>query len=127
MGKLGTKTYYKKKADALMSKIVRARGKCEVGKYSDKPCSSQLQNHHYIGRKNMTLRFDPKNCFCICASHHTWYTTQSAEGDPQWFSKVVEKHFPKRYKYIQENKNKLTKRTALDYKELVEQLQEKIE
>ena len=122
MRKLGTKTYYKKKADALMSKIVRNRGKCEMGPYADNKCTEQLQNHHYIGRRNHTLRFDLMNCFCLCAGHHKLFN-QSAHEDPQWFDKTVRERFPDRYIYIQRNKILITKRTALDYKELVEGLQ----
>ncbi len=119
--KLGTKTYYKKKADNLVSKIVRKRGKCEMYGHAKDKCTIQLQNHHYVGKKNHTLRFDLMNCFCLCAGHHNWFK-QSAHNDPQWFDEVVRTKFSNRYDYVAMNKNRLTKRTALDYKELVEML-----
>lgn len=117
MRKLGSKTYYKKKADNLVSQIVRYKGHCEW-------CGTkqgQLQCAHYVGRANHTLRFDLFNVLCLCATCH-----RKGHNDPQGFVKWFEAKFPNRAKYIEMNKNKLTKRTAKDYKELVEGLQDKL-
>ena len=111
--KLGTKTYYKKKADNLISKIVRSKGRCER-------CGSttgQLQTAHIVGRSNHTLRFDLMNVLCLCANCHRWGHTY-----PLDFAKWVEREYPNRVTYLEMNKNRMTKRTAKDYKELCEML-----
>ena len=117
MGKLGTVKYYKKKADTLVSKIVRTRGKCEW-------CggTSHLQAAHFVGRQNHTLRFDLQNVLCFCAGCH-----RKAHDYPKKFVDWFTKKFPNRLIYIELNQNQLTKRTALDYKELVGTLQEKLD
>ena len=112
--KLGTKTYYKKKADNLVSKIVRKKGHCEwCGN------SKNLQCAHYVGRNNHTLRFDLMNVICLCAGCH-----RKGHDYPNKFVKWFEGKFPNRISYIEMNQNRLTKRTARDYKELVEMLKE---
>ena len=111
MPKIGTKTYYKKKADTLVSKITRARGKCEKCGTT----TGQLQTAHIIGRANHTLRFDFQNTLCLCANCHRWN-----HAYPIDFGKWVTKKYPNKVKYLNTRKNKITKRTALDYKELVD-------
>lgn len=114
MAKLGSVKYYKKKADDLTSAIVKLQGKCEW-------CGSttgQLQCAHIIGRVNHTLRFDPMNVLCLCANCH-----RKAHTYPMEFSNWVLNKYPNRASYLAHNKGQLTKRTAKDYKELVEVLQ----
>ena len=118
MSKLGTVTYYKNRADTLVSKIVRAKGKCER-------CGSttgQMQTAHIIGRSNHTLRFDFQNVLCLCANCHRWNHTY-----PLDFAEWVENKYPNRVRYLNINKNQLTKRNAQTYKELCELLQEKLD
>ena len=113
--KLGKKSYYKKRADALVSKIVRLKGKCDR---CDKHKGVQLQAAHIVGRKNFTLRFDLMNILCLCASCHFW-----SHSNPDQFTDFWRLRFPNRRMYLDHNRNKLTKRTAKDYKELCEGLQ----
>ena len=118
MSKLGTVTYYKKKADTLVSKITRARGKCERCGVTS---GVQFQTAHIIGRFNHTLRFDLQNVLCLCANCHRWNHTYPID-----FAKWVKKKYPNRVKYLDINKNQITKRNALIYKELCDTLQEKL-
>ena len=117
--KLGTKTYYKKKADALVSQIVRTRGKCENCGRSK---GAQLQCAHIVGRNNHTLRFDIMNVLCLCAGCHRW-----AHDNPDEFTDFWRKKYPTRKYYIDANRNRITKLTVLDYKELVDELKKEYE
>lgn len=108
-----TKTSLKRRADQLVSQIVRLKGKCErCGK------TEGLQCAHVISRSNHTLRFDLMNVLCLCSGCHINFAHQ----DPLGFSKWFQENYPARYEYLMHNKNFLTKRTLQDYKELVEAL-----
>lgn len=67
-----------RKADALFSLIVRARGKCQwhaiVG-----TCSGPLQCAHGIGRIYRSVRWDERNAFALCAGAHVWTTHHPLE------------------------------------------------
>ena len=116
--KLGTIRYYKKKADNLCSLIIRKRGRCENCSRSE---GVQLHCAHIVGRNNHTLRFDFINMLCLCAGCHRW-----AHDNPDEFTDFWRKKWPSRKVYIDANRNKITKRTALDYKELVDGLKEEV-
>ena len=106
---MGTKTYYKRKIDAWVSKKVREKGYCEW-------CgtrSGQMQCAHVVGRANHTLRFDLKNVLCLCATCH-----RKAHNDPIGYTMWFQSKFPDRFTYLNELKNTITKRTLNDYKEL---------
>jgi hypothetical protein len=74
-----SKTTLRKKLDAIWSRIIRSKGACEVcGK------SENLNAHHLIGRRDLSLRWVPMNGVCLCAGCHT-FKLQSAHQDPLWF------------------------------------------
>lgn len=112
MRKLGTKTYYKKQADNLMAKLIRARGKCE---WCGRVNNVQLQCAHYVGRNNHNLRYDPMNLLCLCAGCH-----RKGHDDPDMFVKWFEKKFPRRAEHVRHNRNLIVKRNAQDYKDIVD-------
>lgn len=63
----------KSKCDALFSKIVRARGKCErCGRLS-----GTEQCAHIVSRRYSNTRCDEQNAWCLCARCHLELT-----GDP---------------------------------------------
>ncbi len=66
--------------DRLVSTYIRSIGKCEQ-------CQSKdvLQNSHIIGRKYLKVRFDPRNCQCLCAKCHAIF-----EGNPLMFAEWVQ-------------------------------------
>lgn len=109
--KLGSKKNYTRKLDALFSKKIRSLGYCQKCKKKN----VFLQCAHVISRTNRTLRWDEKNALCFCSSCHFW-----GHQDPLGFALYIEKTFPKRYRYLMENKNKITKRSAFDLRELYE-------
>lgn len=59
----------KASCDRLFSKLIRSRAKCErCGRSS----GVQLQCAHIYSRKFGSVRFDPLNARCLCASCHRW-------------------------------------------------------
>lgn len=117
MRKLSEKTL-KRKCMALWQGIVKSNAdhKCEVCGRSD----GILAAHHIVGRKNLTLRYDPKNGCCLCYQHHVG-GNQSAHNDPQWFLNewLVTKR-PDDYNYLWEKKMEIA--TNMDYEKRLEGL-----
>jgi len=111
-------TRQKKDCDILWSKIVKKKGACEV-------CGKKLNlnSHHIVGRKNLTLRFDLRNGCCLCAGCHKFYQ-QSAHEDPLWFADWVKQNRPSDYAYLQEQRNKKT--LSIDYISLKSELENKL-
>lgn len=73
------KATIKKKLDTLWSQIIRSKGSCEVcGK------TENLNAHHLIGRRDLSLRWELMNGVCLCAGCHT-FKLRSAHQDPIWF------------------------------------------
>jgi len=111
--KVGTKKYYTDKIDAYLSKKIKARGKCQKCFLVNEP----MDPAHIITRKNKTLRFDEMNIMCLCITCHRW-----GHDNPKKFQTYVAYRHPKRWAYLVKRKNIITKRTAIDLKELWESL-----
>lgn len=107
----------KKKCDIEFSKLIREKAYCErCGSRNNK-----LDCAHIIPRGNQTLRFDPMNALSLCYPCHLhWWHSNPLEAT-DWFSAK----YPNRYTYLMEHKNKLTKRTIQDYRDLLTNLKEK--
>lgn len=106
---IGSKTYYIRKLDALISKEVRSMGFCERCKTK----GGFLQPAHIISRNNRTLRWDKQNILCFCSVCHFW-----SHQDPLGFTEWIKDYNPDRFLYLMMNKDKITKRSAKDLKEL---------
>ena len=72
-------SYYGKgpkgRADALFSRIVRARGRCEMADWAPPgedptPCKGPLQCCHFMSRTYSNTRCDEGNAWSMCAGHH---------------------------------------------------------
>lgn len=111
--KIGKKKYYIRKLDEYYSKKIRSIGECQRCGEKNK----KLETAHIISRANRTLRWDEKNLLCLCTRCHFW-----AHQDPIGFVMMIEKKWPKRYFYLMVEKNKITKRTAKDLKEMWEEV-----
>jgi hypothetical protein len=73
-----------KKADALFSKAVRSRGKCEMaGLFPKIKCNGVLQCAHIISRRYRAIRWDESNAFCACAAHHLYQTHHPLEFETE--------------------------------------------
>ena len=104
-----------KKADALWSLIIRSGGNCEV---SGEPTANA---HHFIGRKNMRLRYDLKNGVRLTYQNHVGHKI-SAHNDPAWFVEWFKVNRPEDYVYIQQVKNELVMTTVEWYQDNIKRL-----
>jgi len=97
----------KKKEIKKLDKIVR-----ELCLKRDKKCvkcgiKESLNIHHLVGRTNYALRWELDNLICLCSGCHT-LRRNSYHNDPtNW--EGFKKRYPKRYKIINNLKNKIIK------------------
>lgn len=108
----------KKKADKLFSLSVRKYGKCQFMGLDTVKCSHVLQCAHIETRGTNRLRHDQQNALCLCSGHHWYYTNHP--GD---FDRIVQEFFPSQWKYVQEHKKELVKRTVEDYQNIIKELE----
>lgn len=73
----------KGKADKLFSEIIRSLGYCEAEGWPTpelaRSCSPQLQTAHIVTRKRSATRTDTRNAFCLCFTHHRYFTDYPRE------------------------------------------------
>ena len=67
---------YMHQCDVLFSKLIRARGECELASPS---CRGPLQCAHGFSRRYSAVRCDPRNAFALCQGHHFFYTHRPLE------------------------------------------------
>lgn len=107
------KSYYKRKCDALFSKIIRARGKCE------ETCTgASLQCAHIISRSYLATRWDYDNALCLNVKRHMFYTHHPVE----WELFLIEKIGQKKLEELRRRALNYRKMSINDYKELYERL-----
>ncbi len=70
---------YSAQCDVLFSKIVRARGVCEIK--TDTECLGALQCCHGFSRRYRATRWDFNNAWAGCARHHQFWTAHPIEWD----------------------------------------------
>jgi len=117
-----SKTYLKKKADALFSQIIRSKGHCEW-------CGQdygQMQTHHIIGRKNMRLRYDLMNGICLDPGCHK-FNIKSAHEDSQGFMEWLQLHDLERYHYLDKAKHETVTTTVEWYQDNIKRLTQILE
>ena len=109
-------SWYKKRCDIEMSKLVREKGHCER-------CGSteNLQHHHIVGRRNLTLRYDIINGLCLCYRCHFF----QAHGGALEFIDWLDERFPSRMEYLRTARNKRTKLTQQDYQRIFKDIKQK--
>ena len=95
-----TRKSLKKNADKLFSLIVRSKGRCELAGLDNIHCGGVLQCMHIDTRGKHAIRWNEMNAICGCASHHVYYT-----NNPKAWDEIVKKHFPKKYKFVEEHQN----------------------
>ena len=109
------KTPLMKKADKLWSLIIRSGGNCEV---SGEPTANA---HHFIGRKNMRLRYDLRNGVRLTYQNHVGGKV-SAHNDPMWFVRWFKENRYEDYVYIQYAKHELVTTTVEWYYDNIQRL-----
>lgn len=100
--------------DKEFSLLIRSVGTCQFCGQTE-----GLQCAHIVGRTNKTLRWNPINAICLCVRCHIFKFHRS----PLEFIDWLEERFPERMVYLRENRNKIISRTIEDYKNLLNQLQ----
>ena len=90
--------------DSLFSKLIRKqRPNCEIcGKAS-------TQVHHWKGRRNQSVRYDPDNAWSVCFTCHRRF-----EEDPDFAMRMQKKRLGPRYDNFILKANGICKRTNSD-------------
>lgn len=112
-----TKKSLRKKLDKAWSRIQLSKGKCEV-------CGQieTLNSHHIEGRRNLAMRWDPRNGVCLCSGCHT-FRTNSAHQSPLWFHTWLEENRKEDIEHIEANRNQIVKWTIPALQEHLEELE----
>lgn len=109
-----TRKSLKKDADKLFSLIVRSKGRCELAGLDNIHCGGVLQCMHIDTRGKHAIRWNEMNAICGCAGHHVYYT-----NNPKAWDEIVKKHFPKKYKFVEEHQNDIWDK---DIEKVIEEL-----
>lgn len=68
-------------ADARFSWAVRYRdARCTAAGVLNGDCNGGLQAAHIVGRRNHSLRYDPRNVHALCQRHHMTVDQHGQEG-----------------------------------------------
>lgn len=108
-------TYWRNKADALWSELIRSQGRCaKCGK------EGRTEAHHLLTRSRKHLRHKLENGLELCMHCHK-YGKESAHDDPVAFAQWLSLAFPVQYTWVSQNKNKVFHGKP-DYKKAYEDL-----
>ena len=126
--------YWRLKADAKWSELVRSIGYCEICGRPGKPVKDGrlicgLNAHHLITKGSaLKFRHDLNNGICLCVRCHLWgggeWNEIAAHGnlDQQTlFWESIEKNNPKMYEWYRVNKNNKI-RVEINYEEAYHRL-----
>jgi len=117
-------SYLKKQLDRLWATEGKFKARCEVCEtlpLHERINYKQIHPHHYVGRKNLRLRWDFKNRVWLCPIHHD-FGFPSAHQDPAWFEEWMQKYRKEDWEYCNRVKNEI--QTNIDYRALLNQLSE---
>jgi hypothetical protein len=91
-------TYWRNKADALWSELIRRPGVCAV-------CGEgNVQAHHLISRSAAATRHRLENGIALCPKHHRLDARLSAHKGPMAFAAWINQHHPDRWVWVNEHK-----------------------
>ena len=109
--KLKSKSYYTNKLDAVFSKMIRERGKCERC-----PETQNLQACHIYSRRYRNTRWASLNVLCLCAGCHRW-----GHDKPIDFTEFVKSYYGEsRYQELRSMARINVQRSAKQLKELLD-------
>lgn len=103
------------KLDKLFSIIIRSKGKCER-------CGTtkNLNIAHIFSRRNLIVRWDKDNVFCLCVTCHFW-----VHQNPILFAEFVrEKLGVEKYEELKTKSVQIRKWTIPELEELLECFEE---
>ena len=89
------------------------------GKYCEKCGEEEVCAHHFIGRRNKTLRWDLRNRVWLCNVCHI----QVAHGSPTEFKEWFMVNRTEDFNYLMERKNVISKWAEKDMKKIIEELE----
>lgn len=90
-----TSRYWRNKADAAWSILVRQNATCAVCGRTDK-----LQAHHLISRWVLQLRHNPLNGIVLCPIHHKWDRKISGHQGPMGLAWLLQKQKPEQWAWL---------------------------
>lgn len=111
------KSTVRRKLDKAWSQAIcnKNNGRCEV-------CGRPANNpHHYIGRTNLTLRWDIKNGILTCAGCHL-FSNESFHKNPIWGTNWMKTHRPDDYEYLEAKMNIVSKWSTDDLLTMLDRL-----
>jgi hypothetical protein len=92
------------KNDRIAGLICRSAGCCQASNWAMHStegemltCGDQLQWCHVYTRKYKAIRWDERNCVCMCATHHMYFTMRPLE-----FASFMESIRPGTETYLRE-------------------------
>jgi hypothetical protein len=97
-------------------------GVCAVGKVGGyDECKNQnisvynVECAHLIPVENKLYRFDLRNVVPLCSNHHRFSRVISSHYNPAAFYLFLEEHYPDKWKFLQENRNVITRKAELPF------------
>ena len=93
--------YWRAKADAVWSKLIRQAGVCAV---NNADCSGGLNAHHLIGRRVGCVRHSLQNGICLCATHHVFSSRLSPHQGAVGFAAWMQGNRPEQWTWAMEHR-----------------------
>lgn len=121
--------------DKAVSDVVRERAdwaceKCGVisEEGRNRAADKGMQCSHYYGRKHNSTRYDMDNCFCLCASCHSWLEDRPADHRVFVISKLGEARHDelmRRHHQVKKYKSWMLKELKEHYRAEFERIRER--
>jgi phage N-6-adenine-methyltransferase len=114
---------WRTKADKAWSEAVKRRDryKCIIC-----GCESNLQSHHLIHRQSNFFRHNLENGVTLCSGHHMMSSQLSAHKTPWAFEKWMRENRPDQFAWWEKNRWKIMPAVKINYRQVCENLGEKI-
>lgn len=121
-----TKTYYKKKLDAVFSQYIRLKYADEYGVVNCFTCPKfgtvkEMQNGHFVPRQYLSLRWDERNCRPQCYACNMLYN-----GQPSAFAARLEAETPGIVAELEKKRREIRQWTVKEIEEEIEKYQKLI-
>jgi len=114
---------WRRKAGGSWGQYIHAtQTECMV---NDETCQGELEAHHFVGKRNVLVCFDPDNGGILCRCHHKESKECSPHMGPLGFAELLQESYPDVAYYIIQNQHRTGKPDfRADYHRLKKLLQE---
>lgn len=124
--KAKTKTYYKKKLDAVFSKYIRQKYADSFGIVKCYTCPkaapiAEMQNGHFVPRQYLSVRWSESNCRPQCYACNMLYN-----GQPSAFAIRLEAETPGIVKELEKKRKEIRQWTIPELEEMIAKYQKLI-